>query len=79
MACCGDNRAQFNLTRQALEPGKLADPVFFQYIGRTGLTIIGRGTGLRYRFDSPGAVVAVDVRDRLALTSVPNLRQVKSF
>jgi hypothetical protein len=78
MACCGDKRAQVNLTRQQLEPGKQSDPVFFQYTGRTGLTVIGRETGLRYRFDSPGAVIAVDGRDRLALTFVPNLRQVKS-
>jgi hypothetical protein len=78
MACCGDNRAQLNLIRQALEPGKLADPVFFQYTGRTGLTVIGRATRIRYRFDNPGAVVAVDKRDQLALSFVPNLRQVKS-
>lgn len=78
MTCCGDKRAQLNLTRQELEPGKPADPVFFQYTGRTGLTVIGRETRLRYRFDSPGAVVAVDGKDRLALTFVPNLRQVKS-
>lgn len=77
MTCCGDKRAELNLTRQEPEPDKQADPVFFQYTGRTGLTVIGRETGLRYRFDSPGAVVTVDVRDRLALASVPNLRQVK--
>ena len=78
MTCCGDKRAQLNLTRQELEPDKQADPVFFQYTGRTGLTVIGRETGSRYRFDSPGAVVTVDARDRLALVVVPNLRQVKS-
>lgn len=77
MGCCGDKRAQLNLTRQELEPEKQADPVLFQYTGRTGLTVIGRETRLRYRFDSPGAVVAVDLRDRYALTFVPNLRQVK--
>ena len=78
MSCCGDKRAQLNLTREELEPEKQADPVFFQYTGRTGLTVIGRESGLRYRFDSSGAVVAIDVRDRLALSFVPNLRQVKS-
>jgi hypothetical protein len=76
MACCGDQRAQLNQIRQA--PAKLAHPVFFQYTGKTGLTVIGRETRIRYRFDKPGAVVPVDKRDQLALSFVPNLRQVKS-
>jgi hypothetical protein len=78
MGCCGDKRAQLNQARQELDPREQADPVFFQYTGRTGLTVIGRETRLRYRFDSPGAMVAVDIRDQLALSFVPNLRQVKS-
>lgn len=77
MTCCGDKRAQLNQTRQEIEPGTLVDPVFFQYIGRTGLTVIGRETRIRYRFDNPGAVVAIDKRDQLALSFVPNLRQVR--
>lgn len=77
MACCGDKRAQFNLARQELDPVEQADPIYFQYTGSTGLTVIGRETRSRYRFDSPGAVVAVDIRDQPALAFVPNLRQVK--
>ena len=78
MACCGDKRAQLNLARQELEPENQAEPVFFQYTGRTGLTVIGRETRSRYRFGGPGAVVAIDSKDRYALAFVPNLRQVKS-
>jgi len=78
MTCCGDRRAQLNQNPQKIESGTLVDPVFFQYIGRTGLTVIGRETRIRYRFDNPGAVVAVDKRDQLALSFVPNLRQVRS-
>lgn len=48
----------------------------FRYDGRTGLTAIGGATGTRYRFGHPGAVLAVDPRDRLSLSSVPGLRQV---
>jgi hypothetical protein len=77
MGCCGGKRAQLKQTRNAPDPEEQAGPVYFQYTGRTGMTVIGGETRLRYRFDSPGAIVAVDRRDRLALTSVPNLRQVK--
>lgn len=77
MACCGDKRVQLNQARRGLYPEEQTDPVYFQYTGRTGITVTGRETRSRYRFDSPGAVVAVDIRDRLALAAVPNLRQVK--
>ena len=52
--------------------------VSFEYIGRTSLTAIGRITGRRYRFSVPGARVAVDLRDRQSLLSVPHLRQLRS-
>jgi hypothetical protein len=52
--------------------------VSFEYIGRTSLTAIGRITGRRYRFGMPGARVAVDLRDRHSLLSVPHLRQLRS-
>jgi hypothetical protein len=77
MACCGDKRAQANLARRTLDAREQADPVYFQYTGRLELTVVGRVTRIRYRFDSPGAVVAVDIRDQTALTMVPNLRRVK--
>ena len=31
-----------------------------------------------WRFEMPGAIVAVDPRDRRALVAVPNLRQVRN-
>jgi hypothetical protein len=46
----------------------------FEYVGATALTVIGPGSGLRYRFDRPGAALAVDPRDRAALEAVPLLR-----
>ena len=49
---------------------------FLQYVGTTALTTVGTATGTRYRFDSPGAIVAVDVRDQPALRAIPHLRQV---
>lgn len=76
MACCGNKRMQINSIHQVYTPGEQTDPVYFQYVGRTGLTVIGRETRSRYRFDSPGAIVAIDARDKHAMTYVPNLRQV---
>lgn len=90
MSCCGKGRAKLLQTMQsnrALEPGKRTSlenqpegnrPIYFQYTGKTGLTVLGRKTRNRYRFDGPGAVVAIDVRDQLGMTAIPNLRQVKA-
>jgi hypothetical protein len=49
--------------------------VLFEYVGQTGLTIIGPATRTSYRFDRPGARVLVDGRDRASLAGVPLLRQ----
>jgi hypothetical protein len=49
---------------------------YFRYLGKTGLTVVGPITGKRYRFDKPGDVVAVDLRDRRSIAGVPNLREV---
>jgi hypothetical protein len=47
-----------------------------QYVGRAALTVIGPATGKRYRFDTPGAVMAVELPDRASLAALPQLRQV---
>jgi hypothetical protein len=48
----------------------------FQYTGSTALTAVGPLSGRRYEFTRPGAVIAVDPRDRASLANVPHLRQV---
>jgi hypothetical protein len=50
--------------------------VCFEYVGGTGMTVIGGVSGQRYRFDAPGARVVVDPRDRPSMALVPVLRQV---
>lgn len=55
----------------------LHSKVFFEYGGRTGLTVIGRVTGKRYRFNGPGSVAEVDLRDRSSLAAVPHLKQLR--
>jgi hypothetical protein len=88
MPCCGKGRAQVTKdietpkrngasSTSGNEPTDGSAVVYFKYTGRTGLTVLGRETRKRYRFDNPGAVVAVDARDRIALSAVPNLKQVK--
>lgn len=58
--------------------GTAGASVQFEYVGRTSLTSIGPITGQRYRFGMPGARVAVDLRDRRSLLSIPHLRQIRS-
>jgi hypothetical protein len=50
--------------------------VFFEYVGRTALSVVGPATGKHYRFERPGARLEVDLRDRRAMAAVPNLRQL---
>lgn len=48
--------------------------LLFEYVGVTALTVFGPASGRRYRFERPGAALAVDPRDHAALQAVPQLR-----
>ena len=50
--------------------------ILFEYLGHTGLTVLGPATGTRYRVGWHGAVVAVKREDFRAVLAVPNLRRV---
>jgi hypothetical protein len=88
MPCCGKKRAQARQktqTRRAPEPAErtVSQPrpepqplAYFQYLGKTGVTVIGSRTRKLYRFGHTGAVVAVDRRDGRSLAAVSVLRQV---
>lgn len=79
MACCGKNRERVRQIKGSLpeyEPGS-STQVYFRYTGKTGLNVIGPRTNKRYRFDSPGVVVAVDFMDRNAMAAIPMLREVE--
>jgi hypothetical protein len=83
MSCCGRQREQF-LGASQVPPrvnDKLRQPlsqpaIRFEYVGATGLTILGAVTGKRYRFDKPGSRLLVDLRDVASMASVPHLRRV---
>ena len=59
------------------EPGNSRQSsIFFEYTGKTGLTVWGAVSGRRYRFDKPGSRVKIDPRDRPSLAQVPHLKQI---
>jgi hypothetical protein len=87
MSCCGNKRSQLletTATRMRVDPkGRSVHvpqqppqlAVWFEYVGQTGMTVIGGATGKAYRFDRPGSRVMVDLRDEPSLFAVPNLRR----
>lgn len=90
MGCCGSKRRESSRggprqTAQKSRPGlstERAGPprqrrvAYFEYVGTTGLSVIGPVTGRHYRFDGTGVVIAVDVRDEPYLPAVPHLRKL---
>lgn len=82
MGCCGRNRPtrQTTYDRPALVmPASRAPGVlYFEYVGQTGLTVVGPITRRSYRFSHPGALLAIDVRDSPSMAGVPNLRRARS-
>ncbi|HKF50521.1 MAG TPA: hypothetical protein VKB38_24365 [Terracidiphilus sp.] len=53
--------------------------VYFQYSGKTAITVNGPISGTRYRFPSPGCRLPVDIRDRAAIAAIPGMVQVQSL
>jgi hypothetical protein len=86
MGCCGSGNPSRGGPMQASRPAAAPVPapprryshVFFEYVGPTALTAVGRATGKHYRFDRPGARVAAEPADEASLRGVPNLRQIYS-
>ncbi len=87
MACCGSRTlppASTMPTGYRVPPANVpAAPMtyrhaFFEYVGATAMTVTGGATGRRYRFERPGARVAVDPKDRASVAQVPQLREVYS-
>ena len=82
MSCCGKQRDQFPGTGQT--PPRVNDQqrqplsqlaIRFEYVGATGLTVVGPVTGKRYRFDNHGSRVLIDSRDASSMATVPHLRR----
>jgi hypothetical protein len=89
MACCGEKRAELvstpKISHAVPQRGEAVSDhqpeqdtlTYFQYVGKTRLTVIGRETRRLYRFDRPGAVAWVDKRDQRSMEKVPSLRLVR--
>ena len=89
MPCCGGKREELRtrtMSDETLDAFQGVSPVqrpvspsavYFEYLGRTRLTVLGPITGRRYSFEGPGAIVPVDGRDEPSVAAVPNLRRVK--
>ncbi|MEA2559437.1 MAG: hypothetical protein QOH06_941 [Acidobacteriota bacterium] len=74
--CCGSQRRQEFLPKnRQSQPGALLT-IGFEYVGTTGLTVVGPVTGKRYRFDNYGSRAAIDLRDAPSMAAVPHLRRV---
>lgn len=84
MSCCGNSRKQYQAPAQNLaampstepEPAQMQEPVYYEYIGATAISVRGSATGNIYRFREFGTRVAVDARDIATLDTVPNVRRV---
>lgn len=84
MSCCGKHRAAggsparipTTTNGNSTRPPVRQTSVFFEYVGRTGVTVVGPVSGRRYRFDAPGSRQPVDPADKPSLAAVPALRQV---
>ena len=86
MTCCQNKRSSLSQSLGNPPPAMIAggmrglstgEPVQFQYVGLTALRVRGGFSGRIYKFDSTGAVTAVDVRDAPGIAAVPNLRRVR--
>ncbi|MBZ5525747.1 MAG: hypothetical protein LAP21_26295 [Acidobacteriia bacterium] len=89
--CCGRNRSaasgagapsmgrRIEHRTEHTGAGQRDFMAYFEYTGRTGMTVRGPVSGATYRFAAPGSRVAVDLRDRLSLAALSQLRQVNSL
>jgi hypothetical protein len=62
--------------KPAAEPQPRPSLVLYEYTGPTGMTVQGPRSGATYRFERPGAKVAIDPRDTASMAGLPHLRRV---
>jgi hypothetical protein len=92
MGCCGKGRVVLQISRSGAQPAERTpvaptparqalhpqNTLLFQYIGKSGMTVLGPITGRRYRFGQPGVIVSVDPRDAPAMGGVPHLQRIRA-
>jgi hypothetical protein len=89
--CCGKNRPSLPSMGRVSQPlravhqsaAQASAPAnavtYFQYNGRTAMTVQGSASGTVYRFHAPGRRVVVDLGDRASLAAIPLLSEVGSL
>ncbi len=87
MCNCGNKRNDYPSGQQHFTIGnpsniptqgkKMWPNIYFEYTGKTALTVTGRITGKNYRFEKSGEKILIDYRDASAMMSVPVLRKGK--
>lgn len=88
--CCGRNRPALPSMGRVSQPlrtvhhggAQTSAPsavTYFQYNGRTAMTVHGPVSGTVYRFQAQGRRVVVDLRDRASLAAIPQLAEVSSL
>jgi hypothetical protein len=89
--CCGKTRTAVSQTRVSFPPRRAvqtspaiaikqrSNAAYFEYTGKTAMTVMGPVSGTTYRFVAPGSRVAVDLRDSQHFAAVPNLVAVRSL
>ncbi|WP_018627285.1 hypothetical protein [Niabella aurantiaca] len=77
MCNCGDKRGRlaFSNGRPAVPGTGMWSDVWFEYTGRSAITVKGFITGRIYRFAVRGAVLLVDYRDAAKMLLVPSLKR----
>jgi len=56
---------------------KMWPDVYFEYTGKTALSVKGTISGKHYRFSRPGDVQLIDYRDASSMRGVPVLKKLK--
>lgn len=85
MSCCGRGATtpggiiSDSASRRRSRTGNQHRGIYIQYVGVSVLTAYGPVSGRSYRFNTPGAVLAVDPRDRASLEAIAKLRRVESL
>jgi hypothetical protein len=83
MCNCGNKRGNFqpeqndNVTFTSRESTIGINEPYFEYIGKTALSVKGNITGIHYRFAFTGDKQIINHKDAAAMLSVPVLRIVK--
>lgn len=86
MCNCGNKRNEFSsgqgiaINNSQIIPQqrkKMWPDIYFQYTGKTALTVTGKITGKNYRFSKTGETGLIDYRDASGMMAIPVLKKIQ--